>query len=204
MVPYILLAAGFGFAAGIQPGPLMAFLLSRVSVAGWRRTLPACIAPVLSDGPIAVLALLVLGHMPATLQEILRAAGGVLLLYLAWGAFRQWRRPAAPADLPSAPRTVMQAVMVNLLNPNPYIGWMLVLGPAAVSAWHDRPLYAVTLIATFYAVIVGMLALVIMFFGAARFLGPRIQHRLVGVSSLVLAGLGVYLIALGIHNLVAT
>jgi len=201
MIPYIVLAAGFGFGARIQPGPLMAFLLSRVTAAGWRRTLPACIAPVLSDGPIAALALLVLGQMPATLQEVLRAAGGVLLLYLAWSAFRTWRRPPAPAELPSAPKTVMQAVLVNVLNPNPYIGWMLVLGPATVSAWHEKPLYAVALVATFYTVIVAMLALLILFFGTARFLGPRIQRALVGVSSLVLAGLGVYLIVLGMHNL---
>ena len=38
MLQYVVLGAGFAFAAVIQPGPLQAFLLSRVAAAGWRRT----------------------------------------------------------------------------------------------------------------------------------------------------------------------
>jgi threonine/homoserine/homoserine lactone efflux protein len=201
MLPYIVLGGGFGFAAGIQPGPLQAFLLARVAAVGWRRTLPACVAPVLSDGPIAALVLLILDQISARFQEILRAGGGVLLLYLAWNALRQLRRSHAPVETPSAPRTVMQAVLVNILNPNPYIGWTLVLGPSAIAAWHENPLHAVALIGTFYGVIVGMLALFILLAGTARFLGPRGQRRLVAASAVVLAGLGVYLIIAGAYNL---
>jgi threonine/homoserine/homoserine lactone efflux protein len=204
MWPYIVLAAGFGFAAGIQPGPLQAFLLARVAEGGWRRTLPACIAPILSDGPVAVIVLLVLGQLPPNFQGVLRTAGGVLLLYLAWTAFRNWRRPPSKTEPPSGQRTLMQAVLVNIINPNPFIGWSLVLGPMTIAAWHEHPLYAVALIATFYFVIVGMLALFIVLVGTARFLGPRVQHALVGLSSLVLAGLGVYLVVVGVHSLAVT
>jgi threonine/homoserine/homoserine lactone efflux protein len=93
MLESFLIGSGFAFAAAIQPGPLQAFLVSRVAATGWRRTLPACWAPLLSDVPIALLVLLVLGRLPATVQQILRMCGGALLLYLAWVAFRQWRRP---------------------------------------------------------------------------------------------------------------
>ena len=60
----LLIGAGFAFGAAVQPGPLQAFLLSRVATAGWRRALPACFSPLLSDIPIALLALLVLGRLP--------------------------------------------------------------------------------------------------------------------------------------------
>jgi len=201
MLQYVILGAGFGFAAGIQPGPLQAFLISRVAAVGWRRTLPACVAPLLSDGPIAALVLLVVGQLPPSFQDVLRAAGGALLLYFAWGALRQVRRPAAPAEVPSAPRTLMQAVLVNVLNPNPYIGWALVLGPSAVAAWNENPLRAVGLIGSFYGVIVAMLALTILLVGSARSLGPRAQRSLLAVSSVVLAGLGVYLLLVGLYHL---
>src|SRR5512147_2464274 len=96
MLEYLLLGGGFALAAAAQPGPLQAFLLSRVAERGWKPTLPAALAPLLSDGPIALLAVFVLGRLPRTLAHALGAAGGLLLLYLAWSAFREWRREAVP------------------------------------------------------------------------------------------------------------
>ena len=94
----ILLGVGFAFAAGLQPGPLQAFLLSRVATVGWRRTLPAAFAPLLGDGPAALLVLFVIGRLSAPVQQALRVAGGVLLLWLAWGVVRQWRSPRETAS----------------------------------------------------------------------------------------------------------
>jgi threonine/homoserine/homoserine lactone efflux protein len=193
MFENIVLGGGFAFAAVVQPGPLQAFLLSAVAARGWRRTLPAALAPLLSDGPIALLVLLVLGQISVGAQQLLRAAGGVLLLYLAWSAYRQWRRPPQASDDSSGtPRTVLQAVLVNLLNPNPYLGWALVLGPNAVAAWHRSPADAIALIAAFYIVLVAGLAVFIIAAGSARFLGPAGQRLLLLLSAFALAALGVY------------
>ena len=92
MIKYIIIGSGFAFAAAVQPGPLMAFLLSRVSISGWRRTLPAAFAPVISDGPIAILVLLVLNRFAGGFEHILKAAGGILLLYFAGSTLAAWRR----------------------------------------------------------------------------------------------------------------
>jgi threonine/homoserine/homoserine lactone efflux protein len=194
---YIILGGGFAFAAAIQPGPLQAFLLSSVVRKGWRHTLPASLSPLISDGPIALLALLVLTRIPPAMSRVLMGAGGLFLVYLAWGTFRQWRRNEPDATGPdhSPPRTLMQAVTVNLLNPNPYIGWSLVLGPAAVKAWREAPANAAALVVAFYATMVVSLACIIVLFGATRFLGPKKRRALVLVSALVLAVLGIYRIA---------
>jgi threonine/homoserine/homoserine lactone efflux protein len=194
MLEYLIIGGGFAFAAAVQPGPLMAFLLSSVVRSGWRHTLPAALSPLISDGPVALLVLLVLSRITEGMMRILMAAGGAFLLYLAWGSFRQWRRGVSEAEAPgrSPPRTMLQAAMVNILNPNPYIGWSLVLGPAAIKAWHETPANAVALIVSFYAVIVVSLVCIIVLFGTTGFLGPRGRRALVLVSSLVLAALGVY------------
>jgi len=197
MLQYLLLGGGFAFAAVVQPGPLQAFLLARATSEGWRRTLPAAFAPLVSDGPIAALVLLLLGQLPATGQQALRAAGGVLLLYLAWDAFREVR---AATDAPgpargSSPKTLLQAATVNLLNPNPYIGWALVMGPAAVAAWRQSAMHAVALIAAFYGVMVVGLAGFIVLASTARLLPPRGQRALALASAAVLAALGVYQLA---------
>jgi threonine/homoserine/homoserine lactone efflux protein len=204
MLEYGLFGAGLAFAAAIQPGPLQAFLLSRVAATGWRRTLPASLSPLLSDGPIALVALLVLSRVPPQVQDVLRAAGGLLLLYLAWIAARQWRRPADPGSAVTTPRTLRDAVLVNLLNPNPYLGWAFVLGPAVLAAWRERPASAVFLLTCFYGTMVLTLAAFVTLMGTARFLGPRGQRALLGASALVLAGLGLYLFVTAFLALVAT
>ena len=197
MFEYILLGSGFAFAAAIQPGPLQAFLLSSVAQKGWKQTLPASFSPLLSDGPIALLVLLVLNGLPVTMSRVLQAAGGVFLFYLAWAGYRQWRKQATTAleTNGSAPRTLIQAAMVNILNPNPYLGWSLVLGPAAVAAWHRSPMHAAALIIAFYATMVIALACTILLFGTTRFLGPRGRRALTLVSAIILAALGVYQLA---------
>jgi threonine/homoserine/homoserine lactone efflux protein len=200
MLENLVVGSGLAFAAAIQPGPLQAFLISRVAATGWRHTLPACLAPLLSDVPIALLVLLVLGQLPATFQNLLRASGGALLLYFAWVAFRQLRRPSAPGSRRSAPRTLLDAVLVNVLNPNPYLGWAFVLGPAAIAAWHVRPSNALALVGAFYGTMVTLLALFILLVGTVHFLGSRVQRALVAASAVALAGLGAYLLATGIRR----
>lgn len=202
MLKSILIGAGLGFSAGVQPGPLQAYLLSRVASVGPRRTLPAAFAPLISDGPIALLALLVLGQLTPAMQGFLRTAGGLLLLFIAWRTFRQWRRP--PSDAPgrggTTPKTIFEAALVNLLNPNPYIGWALVLGPVVIAAWREAPANGVAVVASFYATIVTMLASSILAFGSARFLGPKFQRTLLLSSALVLAALGIYQLAVGMER----
>jgi threonine/homoserine/homoserine lactone efflux protein len=197
----VLVGGGFAFAAAVQPGPLQAFLIARVAATGWRRTLPACLAPLLSDGPIALVALLAVGQLSLNAQHVLRASGGILLLYLSWLTYRQWRRPEAPGAPGSAPRTLVAAVLVNLLNPNPYLGWTLVLGPSVLAAWHDHPANAVALVGAFYGTMVTVLALFVLLVGTARFLGSRAQRTLIGASAIALAVLGALLLVTAARHL---
>lgn len=193
MFENILFGSSYAFACAIQPGPLQAFLLSQVAQKGWRRTLPASFSPMLSDGPIAVLVLLVLRNLPIGVERLLQAAGGFLLLYLAWAAFSQTktRTGESRVEEDSTPRTVLQAAAVNILNPNPYLGWTLVLGPRMLSAWTQSRGHAVALAASFYFTMVLTLAATIMLFGATRFLGTRSRRTLLVLSAGALALLGI-------------
>jgi threonine/homoserine/homoserine lactone efflux protein len=197
VLEHILIGCGFAFAAAIQPGPLQAFLLSSVAHKGWQLTLPASFSPLLSDGPIALLALLVLNRIPETMSRILQAGGGIFLVYLAWASYKQWRQQTQiKADVnDSVPRTLVQAATVNILNPNPYLGWSLVLGPAVLAAWHESPANAVMLIIAFYTTMVTVLACTIFLFGTTRFLGPGGRRALVLVSAVMLGALGLYQLA---------
>ncbi len=189
-----LLGSGFAFAAAIQPGPLQTFLLSSVTRIGWKRTLPASFAPVLSDIPIAIVVLLLLTRVPPTFTIALRFGGGFFLIYLASTSYKQWRRSPHNGDsaIYSTPQTLLQAVVVNLLNPNPYIGWSLVLGPAVLAAWDLNPSNAAVLVISFYGTMVLVLVCTILIFGLTAFLKPATRHTLILASAVILALLGLY------------
>lgn len=194
MLEYIVIGGGFAFAAAAQPGPLQAFLISRVAADGWRRTLPAAFAPLVSDGPIAVVVLTLLHQVARGFESFLKGVGGIVFLFLAAKTFLEWRRTrlGAEKEAQSSPRTLLQAVVVNTLNPGPYLGWSLVLGPHFLEGWVRSPACAVALVASFYAVMVSSLALFILLLGATSFLGPRGRRSLLLASSFALAAIAVY------------
>ncbi len=137
MLAYFIRGLILGLPAAAQPGPFQAYLLSQSLKNGWRRTLPAALAPLLSDGPIVALVLLVLTQLPPTFLSLLQIVGGLFILYLAWGAwgsFRHFQPPtAAPTD--ATRQSVLEASVMNLLNPNPYLFWSAVGGPILLEGW---------------------------------------------------------------------
>jgi threonine/homoserine/homoserine lactone efflux protein len=202
MLESILIGSGFAFVAAVQPGPLQAYLLSSVSQHGWKRTLPASCSPLLSDGPIALFVLLLLNHISPAMYGFLQAAGGFLLLYFAWMSYRQWKRKTVIETEKDGlmPRTLFQAAMVNILNPNPYLGWSLVLGPACLSAWKRSPLNALMLILAFYTTMVSVLAATIFLLGTTRFLSQVGRRILILASVIILAAMGIYLIVASVFR----
>lgn len=194
MLENAIIGGSIAFAAAIQPGPLQAFLLSRVAADGWKATLPAALAPLISDGPIALVVLVVLHHVARGFESFLKAAGGCVFLFFAVSTFLEWRRAReGPApEVQSTPRTLMQAVAVNAVNPGPWLGWSLILGPLSLEAWADSPISAVALIGSFYVVLVLSLGLFIVLLGTTSYLGPRGRRTLLLLSSFVLAFIGFY------------
>jgi threonine/homoserine/homoserine lactone efflux protein len=200
MIPAVLFGLGFGLAASLQPGPMQAYFLSRVALVGRRRTMPAALAPLVSDGPIAVLALTALRHVPTGFARALQVIGGLMLLYFAFAIVRKIRagRPDTNDHDASAPRSLAQAVAVNVANPGPYLGWSLVLGPEVTRLWPTQPAAALAIVACFYLVLTVGNALTIIAFGGLRAFGPERMRALLPVSAAVLGALGIYRIVISL------
>jgi threonine/homoserine/homoserine lactone efflux protein len=194
MLEQILLGSGLAFAAAVQPGPLQAYLISQTLAQGFRRTIPAVFAPILSDIPIALLVLLVLTNLPLGFVALLQLVGGLFLLYLAFGAYRHYRHFKIEQSGPpkSAHQSFFKAVLVNLLNPNAYLGWTFILGPLVVSAWQQSPLNSLALIASFYAVMILTTVVILALFAGARSARPRVTRLLVALSAITLSTFGLY------------
>jgi threonine/homoserine/homoserine lactone efflux protein len=199
---YILQGIGYGFAAAVQPGPFQTYLISQTLLKGWKRTLPAAFAPLLSDGPIIGLSLLLLSQVPPWFQRFLYIAGGLFVLYLAYGNYKSWKDfdPDLPSLETETQQSVLKAALINVLNPNPYIFWSLVTGPILVKGWREAPSYGAGFITGFYiTMILGFVTLIIVF-GLARQLGSRVNHVLLGISAVALFCFGLYQLWIGIVN----
>ena len=200
MLTYLIQGLGYGFAAAVQPGPFQAYVISQTLSRGWRRALPIALAPLVSDAPVVALVLLVLSRVPESLQRFLYIASGLFVLYLAVNAFLTWRSfdPSAPVTVQSDQQSLLKAAMMNVISPGPYIYWSLVTGPILLASWRQTPVNGVAFLAGFYAAMVGSLAGIILLFGTARQLGPRVNRVLLGVSAVALACFGLFQLWLGI------
>ena len=199
---YILQGIGFGFAAAAQPGPLQTYIISQAVTKGWQKSLPAAFAPLVSDGPIIILCLLVLRQLPDSFKQILYTAGGMFILYLAYGAYRSWRDFDAQLSIPKsgAQQSVLKAALVNLLAPGAYIFWSLVTGPILIAGWRETPIFGIAFILGFYITFVLCLMLIIFIFGTMQALGQTVRRALVGISAAALFCFGLYQLWLGIFQ----
>ena len=198
---YILQGIGYGFSAAVQPGPFQTYIISQTLTRGWRRTLPAALAPLLSDGPIILLCLLVLSQVPLWFQRVLSIAGGLFILYLAYGAYRSWKNydPDLQVVETGIQQSLFKAALMNALNPGPYIYWSLVTGPILLKGWRETPMHGIGFLAGFYLSMVLSLVAIILIFGMAARLGPKVNRILLGASAVVLFCFGVYQIGQGMR-----
>ena len=194
MMYYLLLGMTYAFAAAVQPGPFQSYLISQTLSKGWRRTLPAAFAPLISDGPIIVLVVILLSRIPGWFINVLQCVGGVYLFYLAVDALKAWRNYNMETVIHSSSsrQSVMQAAVVNFLNPGPYLGWSLVMGPLLLKGWRETPVNGIALLAGFYISMIVSLMGIILLFAFAKTLGPRVTRALIGVSTIALACFSVY------------
>lgn len=197
---YILQGIVYGFAAAAQPGPLQTYLIMQSLTKGWQRALPTAFAPLVSDGPIIAVCLLVLRQLPDTFKQILYVVGGAFVLYLAYGAYRSWRDFDAQLAIPEVgtQQSVLKAALVNLLAPGAYIFWGTVTGPILIAGWRETPLYGITFLLGFYITFVLCLMLIIVVFGTMQALGQKVRRVLVGTSAVVLFCFGLYQLGLGL------
>jgi threonine/homoserine/homoserine lactone efflux protein len=203
MIQYLIIGITYAFTAVVQPGPFQVFLLSQTLSKGWRRTIPAAFGPLISDLPVIVIVLLLLTSDPHHFISILQIAGGIFLLYLAFNAYKTWKdfdSPKSPAPHNNR-QTLLSAVIVNLLNPNPYLGWGLVLGPILLKGWHQDPSNGIVLLVSFYTTLTIGMIITILVFAAAGKSGSRLNRLLIGISAIALFCFGFYELWNGISGL---
>lgn len=204
MLTYLAQGLVLGITAAVQPGPYQAYLLAQTLENGWRRTLPAAFAPLISDGPIVLLVLFVLTNAPAWLLNSLQVAGGLFLIYLAYGAYRSFRSAVSTeyADVAGSPqRSLLKGALLNALSPNPYIFWATIAGPIFLSGWREAPPMGLSFVVGFYVALIGGFMSFIALFALTNRLDARVTRMLSGLAAVALLLFGIYQLSQGLLNL---
>jgi len=203
MINYLIFGITYAFACAVQPGPFQAYLLSQSLLNGWRKTIFLVFAPLLSDVPVIILVLFALTSLPHSFLQILQCFGGLFLLYLAYNAYKVWRTFNKKEEQKSfTKQNFFKAVLVNLLNPYPYLGWSLVMGPLLIKSWNEAPANGIVLLTGFYSTLIICTMGLVVLFAAARNLGAQVNRIFVGISVLALIIFGFYQLWSGITGLI--
>ena len=197
---YLLQGATLALSATVMPGPYQTYLLAQTLKNGWKSTLPAALAPLVTDGPIITLVIVVLIQTPQDFLDFIRIAGGCFILYLAKGAFLIPNHSAPEKTPPekAARGTLINAIIMNALNPNPFIFWGVVAGPILISGWRESPGLGISFLSGFYGTFICTLAALIYAFASAGRIHPKINRLLGFVAGAGLLVFGIYHITTGL------
>ena len=204
MLPYFIFGLTYSFACVVQPGPFQAYLFSQSITNGWKKTLPLVFAPLISDLPVIFLVLFLLTTVPPIALMLLQCLGGVFLLYLGYKAYKSFQSlNTNDKQETQSYGNIFSAVLVNLINPNPYLGWSLVMGPMLIKGWTASPANGIILISVFYSSMIIYSSVMVILFSAAGNLGPRVSRISLFISVIAFLVFGFYQLWTGITGLLS-
>jgi threonine/homoserine/homoserine lactone efflux protein len=194
LAPYLLAC----LAIELTPGPNMTYLALLSAERGRRAGMFAVAGVALGLSVLAILAVLGVGAViarNALLYEIVRWAGIGFLVYLAYDAWADARRP--PEILPptrAALRYFGRGLIANLLNPKAILFYLTVM-PSFIAP--DRPalMQAVGLATLYVLVATGSHVGVVVLAGTAQPLlaDPAVRKRMAWVFAIMLLGVAGWL-----------
>lgn len=193
LIELTLFAQGcvFGLAAGCTPGPTTAVVVAQTVRFGFLDGLKTAIAPLLTDAPIIILSVLLVGQLARfePVLGIITLLGAAFLIYLAVESLSV--RGVEIADENVEPRSIRKGFVTNLLNPHPYMFWFVIGAPTLLKAWGQGVPAAVLFITGLYVCLIGAKILIAWLVARSRgFLMSRgyvYVNRLLGVALIVFA-----------------
>jgi len=157
-----------GLAAGFSPGPLMALVIAHALQHNVREGILVALAPLVTDAPIILAALFLLSrfaHFEPALG-VVSVIGGGYVLYLAYETMKAG--PLVNDAREARPRSLGKGVLVNVLNPHPYLFWGTVGAPFMLVLRQSHPVAPWVFIACFFAALVGSKILIAFLAGKLR------------------------------------
>jgi threonine/homoserine/homoserine lactone efflux protein len=188
MLKALIAGLVFGLPAGVSPGPTVALIISETLTWGAKSGIKVALAPLLTDPPIIALSLIAASGFAHT--SLMRAGidtlGFLYIAYLVWQTFFPKGGHQGVANRAASP--FWKGVILNALNPNPYIFWFTVGAPMLAQLRGQRPIdNTFAFIAGFYSAFIGSKISIAVISGLSRRpLNPHTLSRLSRVFALTM------------------
>lgn len=198
---YALAAFTFALAAGLKPGPLGVFVIHQTMTRGHKQGFIASLAPLITDGPIIFLALLLSSQLKEItgLVALISMVGSV---YLASLAIKIFNAPLSinPGNGGSDGSSLITAIKINFLNPSPYLFWLTIGSSYILMASNAEALLFIFSALITLCLVKYLVALFVNYFGE-RF-DARLYSILLRSLSLPMMLFSIQLMASGVSTLI--
>jgi len=200
MIGFLTTGTVLGLSAGIAPGPLLALVISETLRHGMKAGVKVALVPIISDLPIVALTLYILTKLSAfhIILGTISFLGGFVLLYMGYESLVTRGVNLSFREL--NPDSFRKGILVNVLNPHPYLFWVSIGGPSTIKAWDQSAFAAVAFIGSFYLLLVGSKILVAVLVGRYRsFLTGRFYIYTMRILGLILLAFALVLFRDGMN-----
>ena len=194
MIKFLSTGTILGLSAGFAPGPLLALVISETLQHDMKAGFKVALAPILTDLPIIMLTLFLLAKVSSfhTVLGVISVMGALFVLYMGYESIRTKGVNIDPTDF--SPTSLKKGVIVNALNPHPYLFWLTVGAPITMKA-KDQGIYeALAFVGSFYVMLVGAKIALALLVGKSRsFLTDNMYIYTMRCLGLVLIGFALFL-----------
>jgi len=190
-----------GLSAGLSPGPMLTLVIAQTLRHGIREGVKVALAPLLTDTPIIMVCLLLLSFFSSMTPAlgVISLCGGGYLFYLGMSSMRF---KAGSLKEETDPKSLKKGLMVNFLNPSPYLFWTSIGGPLVLKTTAAPLVSAAVFIFPFYVLLVGSKIAIAIVSGRTRnLLQSRHYMIIIRILGLVLMGFGVLFLKDGLNYL---
>jgi len=191
MLPFLITGTVFGLTAGISPGPILTLVITETLRHNKKEGMKVALAPLITDIPIIAITLLILSRLANsdTVLGIISFLGGIFIAYLGYECIKT---KGIEVDIQQIkPKSLKRGIIANVLNPHPYVFWLVVGSPLLFKAYDVSLFAALSFVIPFYIMLVGSKIIVALMVDKSRsFLKNRVFlwiMRLLGIALLIFA-----------------
>ncbi len=145
----------FGLSAGFSPGPLQTLVIRHTLQFSVKEGFKIALSPLITDLPIILIAFIILSQLKQVelIFGIISLLGSGFVLYLAYESFTT--STGGAAMITDQPKSLCKGVIINALNPHPYIFWLTVGAPLLIVVKQANVYFPFIFLLCFYSMLVG-------------------------------------------------
>ncbi|MDK2820060.1 MAG: hypothetical protein PWP31_25 [Clostridia bacterium] len=160
MTSFLIGGLIFGLSAGLSPGPLFTFVITQTLKHNIKEGIKVALSPLATDILIIFIGYFLLSKLRELnfFLGIISLLGGLSVLYLSYESLKT--KPVSLEIDNSNPGSLKKGMIINALNPHPYLFWFTVGVPIIINAKNTSFLLALGFIINFYLALIGSKVLI--------------------------------------------